>query len=72
MRSHPVFSDPFSENITEAGPRPTDFVAILSATARKGSVNVILAENATGFRGHVQRMADGWEEDATGVVIFFN
>ena len=72
MQCHPIFSDPFNENIAEAGPRPTDFVAILSATAREGPVNVILAENESRFRGHVQRMADGWEEDATGVVIFFN
>ena len=37
VRYHPTLSDPFSEAIadSEACPRPTYFVAISSATARK-------------------------------------
>jgi hypothetical protein len=68
-RYHPTLSDPFRETIADACPRSTGFFS----TAREDSVNEMLAEaaeNASGSRDHVQRMADGWKEDTTGVLIF--
>jgi hypothetical protein len=50
---------------------PTGFVAIPSTTAREDSVyEMASADNTSEPREHVQRMTDGWKEDAKGVLIF--
>jgi hypothetical protein len=69
---HPLIpSHPFSDTIMYARPRPTGFVAIPSTTAREDSVyEMMLTENTSEPREYVQRMTDGWKEDAKGVLIF--
>ena len=55
----------------DARPRSTGFVAVPFTTAREDSVyEMMLAENTSEPREHVQRMTDGWKEDAKGVLIF--
>lgn len=62
---------PFSDTIMDARPRLTGFVAIPSTTAREDSVyEMMLAQNTSESRKHVQRMTDGWKEDAKGVLMF--
>lgn len=58
VRYHLMLSDPFSETIDDARPRPTGFVSVPSAAAR--DVNEMWAENASESRVHVQRMTEGW------------
>jgi hypothetical protein len=65
-----MLSDPSSETITDAPPRPTGFVAIPSATTRGDSANEILTANASESRERVQQMSHGWKEDAKSVLIF--
>jgi hypothetical protein len=55
----------------DARPRLTGFVAVPSATAQEDSVSEMMStENTSEPREHVQRMTDGWKEDAKGVLIF--
>jgi hypothetical protein len=70
VRYHLPLSDPFSEAIAGARPRRTGFVAILSSTARADSVDEVRDANASERKVYVQRMTDGWKEDAKGVLIF--
>jgi hypothetical protein len=70
VQCHPTFSDPFSETIADARPGPTDFVAIPSSTAREDSFNEMWTTDASEYRAHVQRITDGWKEDAKGILIF--
>ena len=52
---------------------PTRFVAVPSTTAREHPVyETMLAESTSEPREYVQRMTDGWKEDAKGVLIFVN
>lgn len=55
----------------DARPRPTGFFAIPFTTAWEDSVDEMMpAESTSEPREHVQRMTDGWKEDAKGVLIF--
>jgi hypothetical protein len=51
-------------------PRPTGFVAIPSTVQEDSVYEMISAENASEPREHLQRMTDGWKEDAKGDLIF--
>ena len=70
VRYRPTFSDPFRKTIADARSGHTGFIAVPSAIAREDSVNERLAANLSESRDHVERMANGWKEDAKGVLIF--
>ena len=63
----PTPSYPCSDTQMDTSPRPNGFVAIPSTTVQEDSSS---AENMSEPREHVRRMAEGWKEDAKGVLIF--
>ena len=71
MQYPPTPSDPCSDTVVDVSSRPTGSVASPSTTAREDSVYEIMsAENTSEPGEHVQRMTEGWKEDAKGVLIF--
>jgi hypothetical protein len=70
VRYRPTLSDPLRKTITDAWSGHTGLVAVPSAIAREDSVNEMLAANSSESRDHVERMANGWKEDAKGALIF--
>ena len=70
VRYRPTHSDPLRKNITDAWSGHTGLVAVPSAIAPEDSVNEMLDADSSESRDLVDRMANGWKEDAKGALIF--